>query len=1045
MELRHPNGPKPLDSVEAKASESGERAPQSHKLGPLGVIGALLVFCPFVAIAQNQPFNVRPLTLHQTRYRLRAGEPAKIDAPPETVDFILHAITRRVEIGGQEARGIVVGPNLKGDQVFLAASLVMRPQEYHVEISATSEAGEVRTTALVVTLDALQSVPVAATQPPVVLLNGWQIGISNGGCPISTGPSDTFGNLPLSLSTPNVYFFDNCVQCPNCLIEDLGNDLGTFLGMIRYDNGQSVPQIDLVTHSMGGLIVRAYLAGLQSNGTLSPPQNPRVRKVVLIAEPNFGSYKATGLLGSQTAEMIPGSAFLWKLATWNQLGDDLRGVGALAVIGNAGSGNGQGSGDGIVSLTSGSLAFTRDPSSTRILPYCHIDTSLLANPILGTMDCSGSGIAKAPETAQIVVSFLMDTSSWMSIGGTPATDRYLSQYGGLYFAVEAANGQSYLNDLSSVLFGNVGLSAGGARNSVFYSEFIAGTGTFQATSTSLGRVTYGPMTVTPGHYTTFRAKLSPAIFGVTPVLANAPGWVVQSGATVTIAGAGFGAQQCGGCRVTASNPQSTALQVSSWSDTSIRAFLPASFVGIAQIGVTTVTGSDAINIMAAPASSIAVSPSSLQFLYTAGGTTPAAQSIQITNSGGTLNWSATTSAPWLSIASQSGTVPSALSVFVSPTGLGAGRYAGSVQISAAGASNSPVSVNVTLTVLPAPAVLALSPQTLTFNYTVGSTLPVGQGVSITNKGGGTLSWTASANAAWVVLSPVSGTGPGTISVSVNPATLATGQYSATIQIAATGASNSPQTASVTLTITTPSTLPIITSVVNGASFQPGIESGSWVSIVGTNLASNTRTWQTSDFTGDTLPLSLDGASVTINGKSAAVYYISPTQLNVQAPTDATTGTVPVVVTNNGQMSAAFTAQLQTYGPAFFLYAGTPYPIAQHYPDNALVGNPSLIPGTIATKPGDVLTLWATGFGPTNPPTPAGIKVSGAPGVATLAAVTVGGVPATVISTVLSPGSAGLYQVAIQVPASVPTGTVALEASVGGVQSPSDIVLFVSAR
>jgi uncharacterized protein (TIGR03437 family) len=282
-------------------------------------------------------------------------------------------------------------------------------------------------------------------------------------------------------------------------------------------------------------------------------------------------------------------------------------------------------------------------------------------------------------------------------------------------------------------------------------------------------------------------------------------------------------------------------------------------------------------------------------------------------------------------------------------------------------------------------------------------------------------------------------------VSANPGSLTAGQYSGTVQIAATGASNTPQTISVTLTVTAPSSLPSITSVVNGAGFQPGIEGGSWVTIKGTNLATDSRTWRASDFIGNNLPLSLDGTSVTIDGKSAAVYYISPTQLNVQAPTDAATGAVPVVVKNNGNMSTAFTAQLQTYAPAFFLYSGTNYAIAQRYPDNALVGNPSVIPGTVAAAPGDVLILWATGFGPTNPPTAAGIVVSGAPGVATLPGVTVGGVPVTVISAALSPGSAGLYQVAIQLPASVPIGAAAIQGSVGGVPSPGGVVIFISSQ
>ena len=118
-------------------------------------------------------------------------------------------------------------------------------------------------------------------------------------------------------------------------------------------------------------------------------------------------------------------------------------------------------------------------------------------------------------------------------------------------------------------------------------------------------------------------------------------------------------------------------------------------------------------------------------------------------------------------------------------------------------------------------------------------------------------------------------------------------------------------------------------------------------------------------------------------------------------------------------------------------------IATRYPDNPLIGNPSVIPGTVAAKPGDVLILWATGFGPTDPPTPAGIAVTGAPKAAATPSITVGSVPATLIYAVLSPGSAGLYQIAVQLPASLPPGIAVVQASMGGVQSPGGVDLFVA--
>ena len=236
---------------------------------------------------------------------------------------------------------------------------------------------------------------------------------------------------------------------------------------------------------------------------------------------------------------------------------------------------------------------------------------------------------------------------------------------------------------------------------------------------------------------------------------------------------------------------------------------------------------------------------------------------------------------------------------------------------------------------------------------------------------------------------------------------------------------------------------VITSVLNGASYQPGIEAGSWVMIQGANLANTSpgRTWRGDEVVNGNLPTSLDGVSVTIDGKPAFVYYISPTQINVQAPSDNTVGTVLVVVNNNGNISAPATAQLQAVAPAFFMYPGTNYAVASRLPDYALLGDPSAIPGTVAAKAGDTVVLWGTGFGATNPAVPAGTAVSGAPAVVTAPTVKVGGVAVQVIGTVLTAGSAGLYQVTIQLPSTVPTGAVPVQASAGSVPTQSGVLLF----
>jgi hypothetical protein len=96
---------------------------------------------------------------------------------------------------------------------------------------------------------------------------------------------------------------------------------------------------------------------------------------------------------------------------------------------------------------------------------------------------------------------------------------------------------------------------------------------------------------------------------------------------------------------------------------------------------------------------IGVSPSSFSFSATAGGANPANQSLSITNTGGgTLNWTASDNATWLSVSPTSGTAPSTVTVSVNITGLAAGTYNGTITVSATGATNTPVNVPVTLTV-----------------------------------------------------------------------------------------------------------------------------------------------------------------------------------------------------------------------------------------------------------------------------------------------------------------------------------------------------------
>ena len=105
---------------------------------------------------------------------------------------------------------------------------------------------------------------------------------------------------------------------------------------------------------------------------------------------------------------------------------------------------------------------------------------------------------------------------------------------------------------------------------------------------------------------------------------------------------------------------------------------------------------------------------------------------------------------------------------------------------------------------------------------------------------------------------------------------------------------------------------------------------------------------------------------------------------------------------------------------------------------------SMLATTIPAKPGEVVILWATGFGPTVPAAPLGTAVPGhgSYATATLPTVTVNNIQATVYGAALAPGSAGLYQIAIQVPSSLSSGDWPIQASIGGVQSPTGTVISI---
>ena len=220
------------------------------------------------------------------------------------------------------------------------------------------------------------------------------------------------------------------------------------------------------------------------------------------------------------------------------------------------------------------------------------------------------------------------------------------------------------------------------------------------------------------------------------------------------------------------------------------------------------TGAEVATDMATPIGQPAppllnVTPAGLSFTGAQGGANPAAKTLTVTNAGGgTLSFTAADDAPWLSVSPGSGSAPQDLSVAVSTAGLAPGTYTGSVTVTASGVAGSPATVPVTLTVTPPPPppALAVAPSSLGFTATAGGTPPAGKAIDVTNTGGGTLSYSASDDAAWLSVAPASGSAPQAVAATVNQAGLAVGTYTATITVTAAGATGSPKTVPVTLTV-----------------------------------------------------------------------------------------------------------------------------------------------------------------------------------------------------------------------------------------------------
>jgi uncharacterized protein (TIGR03437 family) len=191
---------------------------------------------------------------------------------------------------------------------------------------------------------------------------------------------------------------------------------------------------------------------------------------------------------------------------------------------------------------------------------------------------------------------------------------------------------------------------------------------------------------------------------------------------------------------------------------------------------------------------------------------------------------------------------------------------------------------------------------------------------------------------------------------------------------------------------------------------------------------------------------VDNVSVTINGKKAFIGYVSPSQINVQAPSDTASGDVQLTVTTSGCTSAAIRVTEAAIAPgllapASFNIKGTQYLVAT-FANGVYVGNANLIPGVSfrPAAPGDTINAYGIGFADVTPASPPGVVASGLTSVPNLT-IAFGTVPAKVAYGGLAPGTVGEYQFTFTVP-DLPDGDYPIVFQAGTAKAAQTVYLTV---
>ncbi len=239
--------------------------------------------------------------------------------------------------------------------------------------------------------------------------------------------------------------------------------------------------------------------------------------------------------------------------------------------------------------------------------------------------------------------------------------------------------------------------------------------------------------------------------------------------------------------------------------------------------------------------------------------------------------------------------------------------------------------------------------------------------------------------------------------------------------------------------------PVITapSIVSATSFKSGaVAPGEILALFGANLGPTTPV----QAPGSPLPTSLAGTTVTFDGVTVPLFYVSDQLVVVQTPSKLNPGssTNIQVNTSNGS-SGGVSMTVVPARPGVFTYeAGPSGQIKAVNEDGSLNGNGSVTGADKPAAPNSVIQIYASGLGPVDPPIEDGAAAPSKPlsKITLPITATIGGLPASVAYAGPAPGLIGVYQVNLTIPRNVRSGAAPVVLSVNGNASQDDAYITI---